>query len=54
MDSEAKQTKMVEFGAEKVLLQGKAKRTCGSCSKSPTSSIVLVEKFFLNLFIFIY
>ena len=51
MDSEAKQTKMVEFGVEKGLLQGKAKRTCHSCSKSP-SSIVLVEKFFLNLFIY--
>ena len=33
--SEAKQTKMSEFGAEEDLLQGKTRRTGCSCSEGP-------------------
>ena len=33
--NEAKQTEMSEFGAEKILLKGQARRMGGSCSKDP-------------------
>ena len=36
--SEAKQTETLEFGAEKGLLQGQARRTGGSCPKTLDSS----------------
>lgn len=35
--SETKQTKILEFGAEKGFLQGLARRTSGCCSKTPNS-----------------
>ena len=35
MLSKAKQTKMMEFGAEKGLLQGQARRIGGLCPKNP-------------------
>ena len=37
MHSEAKQTEMLEFGAEKGLLQDQARRMGGSCSKTLNS-----------------
>ena len=49
--SEAKQTKTLEFGAEKGLLQGQAKRMGGLCSKTPKSLMFLEEKFFPFFFL---
>ena len=43
--SKAKQTEMLEFGAEKGLLQDQARRMGGSCSKNPNSLMVFGEKF---------
>ena len=48
MHSEAKQTKMLEFGAEKVLFQGQARRMGGSCSKPPNFPVVFREKFLIG------
>ena len=42
---EAKQIEILEFGAEKVLLQDQAKRTGSSCSKTLNSPMVFGEKF---------
>ena len=50
MHSEAKQTKTLEFGAEKGLLQGLAVRMSGSCSETLNSLMVFWKKF---LFIFL-
>ena len=41
--SEAKQIKTLEFGAERGLLQGRARRTGSSCSKDLNSLIVFRE-----------
>ena len=41
----AKQTKMLGFGAERGLLQGQGRRMRGSCSKNPSSLMVLEEEF---------
>ena len=43
--SEAKQTETSEFGAEKGLFQGRARRTGGSCSQKPNSLMAFGEKF---------
>ena len=45
MHTEAKQTEKLEFGAEKCLFQGQARRTGGSSSKVPYSLMVFREKF---------
>ena len=45
MHSEAKQTKMSEFGADKGLLQGQAKSTGGFCSKDLNSPMVFRAEF---------
>ena len=45
MHSEAKQTETSEFGAEKGLLQGHAKKTGALCSKYPNSPMVSGEEF---------
>ena len=45
MHSEAKKTEPLNFGAEKDLLQGQARGTGDSYSKSPNSPIVFREKF---------
>ena len=47
--SEAKQTKTLEFGAEKGLLQDQARQTGASCSKTPNSLLILGEKLLYNL-----
>ena len=46
MHSKAKQTQTSEFGVEKSLLQGKARRTGGSCSKTPTLQCFLGKSFY--------
>ena len=43
--SEVKQTETSEFGTNKGLLQGQARRTDGSCSKDPNSWVALQVKF---------
>ena len=46
MHSKAKQTQTSEFGVENSLLQGKARRTGGSCSKTPTLQCFLGKSFY--------
>ena len=48
--SESKQTETSEFGAEKGLLQGQAKRMGNLCSKTPNSPMVFGEKFLKSRF----
>ena len=48
MHSEAKQTEMLQFGAEKGLLQGQARRTGSSCSKPPTPWWFWGKSFYLQ------
>ena len=43
--SEVKQTETSEFGTNKGLLQGQARRTDGSCSKDPNSPMGVREQF---------
>ena len=45
MHSEAKQTEMLEFGAEKGLQQRQARRTGSSCWKDPNSRMGFEEEF---------
>lgn len=46
--NKAKQTEMSAFGAGKGLLQGQARRTGGSCLKTPNSPMVFREKFLMG------
>ena len=46
MHGETEQTKTLEFGAEKGLLQGQARRVGELCSKSPNSLMGFREEFF--------
>ena len=46
--SKAEQKEIQESEAEKGLLQGRARRTVGSCSQNPNSLMVLRNVFFFN------
>ena len=48
MHCEAKQMETLEFGAEKGLLQGRARRMGCLCSKTLNSMVVLGEKFLIG------
>ena len=61
IQSEARQTKMLQFGAERGLLQGQGRRRM-ACAKKPLNSLMVLREeylfevffFFLNLFIWVH